>query len=209
MEIIKKPFPEISISKDEMQINIQQPDIKMVFLVVGRLHYRKGHAFLLDALKKIPEEFDWECRIIGGGPEYRNINKICQSHPILKRRVVLTGEISYAEVGNEYNKADVFIMPSIRETTGAVLLEAMAHGMPIITINKFGGAVLLDDSCAWLYEGNNLESYIDSLASCIIECIKNPQEVAKKGAEARRRAEQYTWEEKDKFYCEIYKNLIQ
>ena len=122
---------------------------------------------------------------------------------------MLTGEISYAEAGNEYNKADVFIMTSIRETTGTVLLEAMAHGMPIITINKFGGAVLLDDSCAWLYEGNSLESYIDSLASCIIECIQNPQEVAKKGAEARRRAEQYTWEEKDKFYCEIYKNLIE
>ena len=55
------------------------------------------------------------------------------------------------------------IMPSIRETTGTVLLEAMSKGIPVITINKFGGATLFDENTGWLYEGNSKEEYIERI----------------------------------------------
>ena len=68
------------------------------------------------------------------------------------------GSIPYMEMEKEYADADVFIMPSIRETTGTVLLEAMSKGIPVITINKFGGATLFDKDTGWLYEGNTKDA---------------------------------------------------
>lgn len=61
----------------------------------------------------------------------------------MSEHVHCMGSIPYMEMEKEYADADVFIMPSIRETTGTVLLEAMSKGIPVITINKFGGATLL------------------------------------------------------------------
>lgn len=60
-------------------------------------------------------------------------------------------------------------MPSIRETTGTVLLEAMSKGIPVITINKFGGATLFDENTGWLYGGNSKEEYIENLKKAILE----------------------------------------
>ena len=91
----------------------------------------------------------------------------------------------------QYESADVFIMPSIRETTGTVLVEAMAKGIPVVTINKFGGATLFDKNTGWLYEGNTKEEYIENLKKAILECIANPDEVRRRGKNARKKAEKY------------------
>ena len=112
------------------------------------------------------------------------------------------------EMEKEYADADVFIMPSIRETTGTVLLEAMSKGIPVITINKFGGATLFDKDTGWLYEGNTKEEYIENLKKAILECIANPGEVIRRGKNARKKAEKYTWQEKNKKYQAIYEELL-
>jgi len=50
------------------------------------------------------------------------------------------GKLSYEKMQEMYNKADVFVFPSLRETTGTVIVEAMAHSLPVICIK---GVVLL------------------------------------------------------------------
>jgi glycosyltransferase involved in cell wall biosynthesis len=99
-------------------------------------------------------------------------------------------------------------MPSIRETTGNVLLEAMSKGIPVITIKKFGGKVLLDDETAFLYEGTSKEEYINNLRSSIVYCVNNPKEVKRRGSNARLKAENHTWEVKNKHFQEIYRGLL-
>lgn len=200
--------PETLIGKEELVNKEYIMNRKRVFLTAGRMAYRKGHLLLLDAIREIPLDMEFECRLVGDGPEYEHIKKLCNEDMILKKHVVLTGNIPYIDMKKEYEKADVFIMPSIRETTGTVLLEAMANAMPIITMNKFGGAVLLDDTCAWLYEGQNKESYIKNLASAMMECIELPCMITQKGEMARHRAEKYVWEEKNKYYQTIYQSLF-
>lgn len=182
---------------------------KMIFIVSGRLIYRKGHDLLLDAILRIPNDLDFECRIVGDGPELKKISKRVQENNFLKKHLVLTGKIPYTEMVREYQKSNVFIMPSIRETTGTVLLEALANGLPVITINKFGGFVILDETCAWLYSGNSKEDYIQNLSDSIIYCINNPQKVKRRGENARQKAKEYTWENKGLFYQSIYEKKLQ
>ena len=85
----------------------------------------------------------------------------------------------------------------------------MSKGIPVITINKFGGATLFDENTGWLYEGNSKEEYIENLKRAILECIANPDEVTRRGKNARKKAEKYTWQEKNKKYQEIYRSLCE
>lgn len=180
---------------------------RMVFLTAGRLVYRKGQEFLLDAIDGIPEKYDFECRFIGKGPDSGLLEKRIKELSI-PYRAKLLGAIPFLQMPEEYAKADVFIMPSIRETTGNVLLEAIAAGKPVITIGKFGGATFLDDKCAWLYDGNTHEEFLASLRKCIIECIENPELVLEKGINARKRANEISWPKKVEKINEAYKSLL-
>ena len=181
---------------------------KRVFLVAGRMIYRKGHTFLLDALEQLPDDVDYECRIVGGGPEMEKLRARCGNNVRLEKHVVFTGMLPYSEMEREYENADAFIMPSIRETTGTVLLEAMSKKIPVITIGKFGGAVLFDSDTGWLYEGTDKDSYIEALKNAILECILDPEEVGRRGSNARKKAELYTWENKNRHYQRIYHDLL-
>lgn len=206
-----KVLTEIAIDKTEIEREIKKTNKgkKCIFLVAGRVIYRKGHDFLLDALTRMPEDLEYECRIVGDGSERGRLQKRCSSDEKLSAHIVFVGKRTHAEMEKEYQNADVLIMPSIRETTGTVLLEAMSKGLPVIAINKFGGAILLDDKTGWLYEGNSKELYVENLKQVIIDCILNPDKVRIRGNNARKMAERYTWENKNCFYQKIYCELLE
>ena len=208
--ICNAPVTEVAVDINDIKnvYNDKNKNEECVFLVAGRMIYRKGLDFLFDALIRIPAETRYQVRIVGDGPELEHLRKRCKDNTNLSEHVCCMGPIPYMEMEKEYAGADVFIMPSIRETTGTVLLEAMSKGIPVITINKFGGATLFDEDTGWLYEGNTKEEYIESLKKAILECIMNPDEVVKRGMNARKKAENYTWQEKNKKYQEIYSNLL-
>ena len=83
----------------------------------------------------------------------------------------------------------------------------MSQGMPVITINKFGGAILVDENTGWLYNGENRKSDIDGLKNALVACIENPKEVERRGQNAREKVKGYTWKRKCNQYEEIYKSL--
>lgn len=181
---------------------------KCVFLVVGRLAYLKGHALLLDALARIPKDLDFECRIVGAGAEKERLQKTCERYN-LESKVTFVGEIPYTEIGQAYRQANVFVMPSLREATGSVLLEAMAKGLPVVTINRFGAATILDESTGWLYDGQTQEEIVAGLQEILVSCINKPDEVRRKGRNARILAEKHTWEERVNCYQAIYERVIE
>ena len=208
--ISDEPVTEVVVDINDIKdtCNEKGRNEECVFLVAGRMIYRKGLDFLFDALMTIPQETRYQVKVVGDGPELVHLRKRCKDNLNLSEHVHCMGSIPYMEMEKEYAGADVFIMPSIRETTGTVLLEAMSKGIPVITINKFGGATLFDKETGWLYEGNTKEEYIENLKKAILECIANPDEVTRRGKKARKKAEKYTWQEKNKKYQAIYEELL-
>lgn len=209
MNIDKNLIKEIGIeSKDIDMHNKTNKKHKLIFLVAGRLVYRKGHDFLFDALKLVPCDLEYECRIVGDGPKLEVLRKRCEDDLVLQRHVRFKGRIPYTDMEREYIEADAFIMPSLRETTGSVLLEAMSKGLPIITINKFGGALLVNEKTGWVYDGKTKNELLNGLSSIIVECINNPSEVAYRGRIAREISQNYTWSSKVDYYCDIYLRVL-
>lgn len=178
-----------------------------VFLMAGRMIYRKGLDFLFDTIERIPEDKLFEVRIIGDGPEMHKLKSRWDKSKKLQKHIVFMGRIPFLEMKNEYDKADVFLMPSIRETTGSVLFEAMANGIPIIAINHFGSGLLLNDDLGWTFDGNTKEEFIESFANAIVDCIDHPEEVRRKGNNMLLAAKKYTWNIKVQHYETIYKKI--
>ncbi len=180
---------------------------KRIFLVSGRLNYRKGHAFLLEALKGLPDNLDYELYIVGEGKESRRLKKAVQENK-LSEKVVFTGRIPFEKMEEIYRNVHVLIMPSIRETTGSVILEAMSKGVPVITINKFGGAVILKNDNSWLYDGKNHKELVDNLRKTITESIVDVDILKMKSRNAIYYARQNTWEIKSDYYDSVYKSIL-
>lgn len=201
-------FPEVGIDASDIVSyeHIEENKEKFTMLVAGRLVYRKGHSLLLDVLKDLPHDLDYSCRFVGEGPEQERLKAKCKELG-LQDKVVFAGRIPFDDMAMEYKNADVFIMPSIREATGSVLLEAMAKGLPIITIGRFGGKVLLDNSCAYLYDGNNTEEFRAELKKAILNAVSDRNRRSTITAELNRRAINQVWENKLQLYNSIYNKI--
>lgn len=200
-------YSEIGISEDDI-IKTPHTNNRFTILVAGRLVYRKGHSFLLDALKKLPKDVDYMCRFVGQGSKKDYLETKVKKLG-LEDKVVFVGRIPFEDLSKEYEKADVFVMPSLRETTGSVLLESMSKSIPVITINKFGGAILLDENSGWFYSGNAREDYVNGLCDAILECMSDVCEVQRRGDNAKEIAKKYLWSKKVEYYNSIYNQLLQ
>ena len=128
-----EPVTKVAVDIDDIKDTSREKSLnkECVFLIAGRMIYRKGLDFLFDALMRIPQETRYQVRVVGDGPELEHLRKRCKDDLNLSEHVHCMGSIPYMEMEKEYACADVFIMPSIRETTGTVLLEAMSKGMAL------------------------------------------------------------------------------
>lgn len=180
---------------------------KCSFLVAGRLNFRKGHALLLDALSELPRELDYECNIVGAGPELKRVRKRCERLG-LSDKVILHGRVPFDEMAGIYARSGALVVPSLRETTGSVIPEAMSKGLPVITISRFGGGLLVDDSCGWTYNGLRRSDYIKNLSEVIKRCIEHSEDVALKASGAANSVRKETWQLKAERYNEIYRRLL-
>jgi len=101
-------------------------------LCVCRFYPRKRLALLLRAAdwlrRQIPE---LKVRIVGGGPEAASLLRLWRE---LKLEAIVSwvGDAPLCELACEYNRADIFCLPSIQEGFGIAFLEAMAAGIPIV-----------------------------------------------------------------------------
>src|SRR5680860_543767 len=106
---------------------------RQVLLAVGRLGTEKGFHDLLDAFASLAARFpQWDLVILGEGEERGNLE--AQRHALgLDRRVYLPGRVG--NLGDWYHRADLYAMSSRVEGFQNTLLEALAHGLPVVSMD--------------------------------------------------------------------------
>jgi glycosyltransferase involved in cell wall biosynthesis len=107
-----------------------------IILSIAALHPRKGLTYLLEAMPDVLEKFpDAKLAIIGEGPQKKELQKVINQLKI-DNRVMLLG---YQEdIPKLLKCVEIFVLPSVTEAFGLVLLEAMAAQLPILS-TKTGG----------------------------------------------------------------------
>jgi len=102
------------------------------FLTIGSLVWIKGHEILLKAFAwAFKDKQHVYLRIGGDGPLRKNLEKLCQQLGI-KNQVKFLGQLTREQVLAEIRRCDAFVLPSLHETFGVVLIEALACGKPVI-----------------------------------------------------------------------------
>jgi glycosyltransferase involved in cell wall biosynthesis len=155
-----------------------------VVLHVGRLAPEKNLALLRESCVAIGEARpDARIVIVGDGPGRKALAaSLPQAH--------FTGFIPADELARHYASADLFLFPSLSETWGNVLLEAMASGLASVAFRHAAGAELIE------HDHNGLALAIDDgrgfLGAAVTLC-QQPARRARLGRHARERALAYGW----------------
>lgn len=106
---------------------------RRTLLAVGRLGPEKGFDRLIDAFAAVSQKYpDWDLAIVGDGTE-RDALEQQRGHLGLNTRIFLPGRAG--NVGDWYEAANLFALTSLFEGFPNVLIEAMAHGLPAISVD--------------------------------------------------------------------------
>lgn len=136
---------------------------KPIVLFVGNLIKRKNVDSLLEA-KKIANS-NYYLVIVGDGPLFKKLKKKVEEENI--RDVIFTG--SRNDVENIIPSCDVLVLPSLSESFGLVLIEALACGKPVIGSNVGGITEIITDDVGLLVNPNK----VSSIASAIDRIIND------------------------------------
>jgi glycosyltransferase involved in cell wall biosynthesis len=157
------------------------------FVFSGRFVDWKGVQFLVPAFAKaIATEPRCALDLIGGGELEGEIRAIIERHH-LKESVRLHGWMSRLDAAHIIRKADVFVMPSLRECGGSAILEAMALGKPVIAIKWGGPADYVKASCGLLVDPDSQDRLINGLADAMVRLARAPELRRKLGEGGQRR----------------------
>ncbi|QEC46652.1 glycosyltransferase family 4 protein [Baekduia soli] len=122
-----------------------RPGGRLDVLCLGRLVPDKGQRTLVHAVAALRREgLDVRATLAGDGPDRPALTALVQELG-LAGVVTLTGPVGQDDVGDLYQAADVFCLPSFAEGIPVVLMEAMAMELPVVTTQIMGIPELVDD----------------------------------------------------------------
>ena len=147
-------------------------DSKFTFLSVGSLEDNKNHA---DLLKAFALKFKGNSRVqlrIGGHGPLRNQLQAQINALGITGQVLLTGMLSRDEVLCEMQNCNVFVLPSIYETFGVVLIEALAMGNPVVATKCGGPEDIVNINNGILVPAKDMNSLAEAMFSIYLNIDK-------------------------------------
>lgn len=174
------------------------------FIFLGRLVDWKALDIVIRALKAVPSA---ELEVIGEGPMSETWRKLAEELG-LKERVHFAGWLSQEQCAVRLADSLALVLPSIYECGGAVVLESMAMGKPVIATRWGGPADYLDESSGILIEPTSYQHMVDGFAEAMTRLINSPELAKSIGAAGRERAiRDFDWQKKIQQVIHIYRSL--
>jgi glycosyltransferase involved in cell wall biosynthesis len=119
--------------------SLATPEDAPLLLAMGRLHESKAHDIALQALAQLPDAWLW---IAGAGPEEARLKAMAAALGVARRVRFLGWRTDASAL---YRSADVCVFPSRYEPLGNVVIQAWAHGLPVVAAASQGPRALIED----------------------------------------------------------------
>ena len=154
-EIFDKELHQETRLRLRRQYGIEPDESLIVF--AGRLVPEKGIEVLLEAVKRISEEQKVKLLIIGASffkesGENDFVKHLKELSVPVKKRIIFSGYVDYADMPSYYSMADIGCIPSLwEEPFGLAVVEQMAMELPIIATDAGAISEIVDVSCGYLF----------------------------------------------------------
>ncbi len=184
----------------------QRSDAEQKLIVcVGRFAPEKGHRYLITALNLLKQQdIAWRCTFLGEGELEAELRSLVETYG-LSEQVAFPGFCE--DVFSVLLTADVFVLPSLHESSPNALIEAMAVGMPCVASDVGGIVDLIEDRKNGL--GVPPEDS-EALASALHQLLTNPDLATTLGQNARTTIQQkFNSTESMQKLEDIYGQLLQ
>jgi glycosyltransferase involved in cell wall biosynthesis len=195
-----------SIESKDLKLQDSKDTQDFNLLWIGRMVEKKGIIHLIVGMKTIVKEFPQVSLTLVGDGVLRKELEIKSTSLGLQDHIRFEGEHHHREIPQFFEKSTLFVLPSLREPFGVVLLEAMAAGRAVVA-SRVGGItdIVLQDKTGILVPPKDPEA----LANAVIHLLKNKSLRKEMGREGERRVlEHYTWEKVAHQMEEVYKGLL-
>lgn len=189
-------FPVNGISREDLSPAAAKTDRRGGFriLTAGRLVRLKGFALAIRAFAQVAGEMpDGEFEVIGDGPEEAALKSLARKLGIADR-VHFSGWKPRTDVLSRMRESDVFLFPSFRDGGGAVVVESMASGLPVVVLDSGGPGFHVEPAWGAKIRPGAPEQTAARFAFALADLYQDRGLRAKKASSARRRAEDfYLW----------------
>jgi glycosyltransferase involved in cell wall biosynthesis len=173
-------------------------------LFVGRLVRDKGVFELLDALSIVRRRHACSLVVAGLGPAEDDIRRRVAMMG-LGDDVDLRGYVTGDDLDSAYREAALFVLPSYREGFPLVVMEAMDHGLPVVTTPIRGCADHLEPGVNALFAPPR---DAESLADALLRLLADPASQARIGAANRLKVREFAPEVVMPRYVEILRSVV-
>ena len=182
----------------ELGVNVEKPHVRILeetykrILFVGRLHPVKGVRYLIQAMQLIHARRPETKLILVGDGEERDYLEDLTDHLGIRECVDFVGEVPHERIIDYLDHADVFVLPSLSESFGIVLLEAMACGLPIVATRVGGIPEIIEDGVNGYLV--NPGAY-QEMSERIQLLLRDEPSTAEMSRNNRQKATGYSWEQ--------------
>jgi phosphatidylinositol alpha-1,6-mannosyltransferase len=172
------------------------PSDLLKVVTISRIHPRKGHALVIDALSRLSADLRKrvEYVIVGGGkPEHvRQLEKVAKRSGVPVR---FAGRQHGEALRRSYQEIDLFVLTSLPdprsiESFGMVYLEAAAYGKPVVAAMVGGVSEAVQDGVTGVLvpPGN-----VNALTEAIATLLRNPDRMKEMGDAGRKWVKTFSW----------------
>lgn len=176
----------------------------LVFLTVSRYVPQKAHTDLIAAMESVVEQIpNSQLFLVGRGPLEEDIRQTVQARG-LEEHVTVTGYVSEEMLNKYYAMADAFVLSSVKEGFGIVLIEAMAAELPVVATDIAGvNEVVVDGETGKLVPAGEPERLAEAM--CTLQSSATRRKLAQEGYIRARN--EFSVESSVEEYQKLYQSL--
>ncbi len=171
---------------------------------VGTLNDRKCLKLLLYSLKEMKRRGSLEkirLHVCGSGYLEKDLTHFCIKEG-LSEIVIWHGQISRDDVQKIYSKVHLNVITSLGEATPTILWEAMAKGIPTLSLKHCGMGSVLTKESSFLVEIASLKKIVNNICNILVAIIEKPDLIEQKSRETLALGKNFLWSEQAKFFNE-------
>jgi glycosyltransferase involved in cell wall biosynthesis len=198
---------DVGYRPSQVPVKVHKTGAGLHVLWSGTLCARKALPLLIDALPRLPPDVPCEVHVLGNG-SYRARWERRARRQGVAHRIRWLGHLPHDEALRQFAWADVFVFTSLRDTSGTVMVEALAAGVPVVCLDHQGARDVVTPDCGIKIPVTSRRDVVRRLAEILQRLAADPALCQRLAAGARARAAEFEWSRLGEQMGAVYQRVL-